>query len=218
MQILLVTETRLMGNLIAAAIDEAPDIEIAGCATNAEDALTIIKNRPVDVALLSARLPERGALELTTFFSELDPSLSILVMGVSARSEKILKFIEAGAAGYILRNESIDELLEAIRAVQQGKALVSPEIAAALIGRVAELAQILSHIDPEVAASADLTPREREVLELIAQNLKNREIADRLVIEVGTVKNHVHNILEKLEVNSRQEAAAYFALIRGQPA
>ncbi len=102
-----------------------------------------------------------------------------------------------------------------IRAAHAGKARVSPDIAAALMSRVAELAQLVSQasISPE---AGELTPREMEVLKLIGQGLTNQEIAEHLVIELGTVKNHVHNILNKLGVSSRRDAVGYLVVAREQ--
>jgi len=146
--------------------------------------------------------------------AEADPSVKVLVLGLGESKERVLRYVEAGADGYVLKNDSVDDLLRHIRAAQRGKALVSPKIAAALMSRVTELAQLFAEIESGISESADLTPREREILELIGQGLTNQEIADRLVIEVGTVKNHVHSILQKLDVSSRQDAASYLALIR----
>jgi two-component system nitrate/nitrite response regulator NarL len=124
------------------------------------------------------------------------------------------RYVEAGANGYVLKDNSVDELLTRIRVAYREKALVSPKIVAALMSRVTEWAQLFADIEAGISESADLTPREREILELIGQGLTNQEIADSLFIEVGTVKNHVHNILQKLDVSSRQDAAAYLAVVK----
>jgi DNA-binding NarL/FixJ family response regulator len=107
----------------------------------------------------------------------------------------------------------VDELLRNIRAAYRGEALVSPEIAGALMSRVTELAQIFAEVT-SIPESVELTSREHEVLKLVAKDLSNQEIADRLVIEVGTVKNHVHSILQKLNASSREDAAAYWSIIK----
>jgi DNA-binding NarL/FixJ family response regulator len=105
-------------------------------------------------------------------------------------------------------------MIECIRNAQENQAIVSPKMAAVLMSRVVELARLLAEIKPAVYETNGLTPREMEVLSLIEKGMSNQEIADRLFIEVGTVKNHVHSILEKLEVGSRNDAAAYLSLIQ----
>jgi DNA-binding NarL/FixJ family response regulator len=122
--------------------------------------------------------------------------------------------MEAGASGYILKDHSLEDLVETIRAAQDGKVFVSPQIAAAMMERLSNLAQLFSDVENSVTGTAGLTSRELEVLGLIGQGLTNQEIAEKLVIEIGTVKNHVHSILEKLNVGSRGEAAAYLTFIR----
>ncbi|MEJ2559624.1 MAG: response regulator transcription factor [Anaerolineae bacterium] len=122
----------------------------------------------------------------------------------------ILRYIEAGAAGYVLREDAVDDLLKNIRAVHSGEALASPEMTAALLAHIAELSELRPPNEYDSQEFADITPRESEVLDLIAEGLSNQEIANRLVIELGTVKNHVHSILQKLDVGSRQDAAMYW--------
>ena len=124
-----------------------------------------------------------------------------------------MRYIEAGALGYVLRTDSVAELLHNIRAAFKENALVSPSVAAALMARIAELSEKLTDLGVDASDYEELTPREKEILNYIAAGLTNQEIADLLVIEVGTVKNHVHNILNKLNVHSRQDAAAYLTLI-----
>jgi DNA-binding NarL/FixJ family response regulator len=168
----------------------------------------------VDVVLVSTRLPENGALRLTEAVTGEDPSTDVLVLGVTEKKERVLQYIEAGAVGYVVKDDTVEDMLTAIRAAQKGKALVSPKIAAALMERVSELAGMFADLETGVIESAGLTPREIEVLELLGKNLTNQEIAGQLFIEVGTVKNHVHSILNKLNVNTRDEAATYLALIK----
>jgi DNA-binding NarL/FixJ family response regulator len=212
--VLLVNEIRLMCNVITAALEDEPDIRVVGCATSIDEALEKLAREEIDVVLVSTRLPERGALRLTQTITDSQPSTDVLVLGVTDHKERVLQYVEAGAIGYILKDDSVDDMVEAIQAAQQGKALVSPKIAGALMERVSELAGMFADLETGVVETAGLTPRELEVLELLGKNLTNEEIAETLVIEVGTVKNHVHSILNKLNVNSRQEAATYLALIK----
>jgi two-component system nitrate/nitrite response regulator NarL len=210
-RILLVNETRLVANVIASVLEDEPDIQVVGTATTAEEALA--KAPEADLVLVSTGLPDNDALQVTHAIKEEDPEVKVLILGLTEARERVLHYVEAGAAGYVLKDDSVDEMLRRIRAAYQERAVVSPDIAAALIERLGELSELFAGV-AGVGDCPDLTPREREILELIAQGLTNQEIADRLVIEVGTVKNHVHNILDKLNVSTRQEAAPYLAVLR----
>jgi DNA-binding NarL/FixJ family response regulator len=212
--ILLVNEIHLMGNVIAAALEDEPDINVVACVTNLDEALKIVQDKEVDVALISTRLPDQGALKLTGAISELAPTAKVLALGLTEEKKRVLRYVEAGAAGYILKDDSLDDLIENVRATVDDKVFVSPEIAAAMMERLSDLAQMFSDVENSVTDEAGLTSREIEVLELIGQGLTNQQISEQLVIEVGTVKNHVHSILEKLNVSSRGEAAAYLAFIK----
>jgi len=165
--------------------------------------------------LVSTKLPDDGALKLTRNLTRSDSGLKVLVLGLTEEKEQILPYIEAGAAGYILKNDSVEQMVEYIHNAYADKAIVSPKIAAVLMSRVVELSRLLSEIRPSVYEPAGLTPREIEVLTLIEKGLTNQEIAEQLYIEVGTVKNHVHSILQKLEVGSRLDAVAYLGVIQG---
>jgi DNA-binding NarL/FixJ family response regulator len=212
-RVLVVNEQPLMANLIASVLDGEADMVVAGSATSAAGALQ--RTAEADVLLVSTRLPDGEALKLVQQLPQEYPDKAALVMGVAESEWEILRYVEAGASGYVLRDDSVEELLRHIRAAHAGKARVSPQIAAALMARVAELAQLVSQSSINVDL-AELTPRELEVLELIGQGLTNQQIAERLVIEVGTVKNHVHNILDKLGVSSRRDAVGYLVLAKDQ--
>ncbi len=210
-KILLVNETRLVANVIASVLEDEPDLQVVGTATTVEEALALA--RGADLVMVSTNLPENGALALTRTLTEADAEAKVLVLGLAEAKDHVLQYVEAGAAGYIRKNDSVEEMLQRIRAAYQDRALISPDVAAALIARLSELSRLFAGV-AGVEDCPDLTAREREILELIAQDLTNQEIADRLVIEVGTVKNHVHNILDKLNVNSRRDAAPYLAVLR----
>lgn len=213
-KILLVNEIRMMGSVIATALEDEPDLQVVARVTSPEEALKVIRETEVDVALVSTRLPDGGALKLTAAISELAPSTKVLALGLTEEKKRVLRYVEAGATGYILKDDSLDDLIATVHAAQDGKVFVSPEIAAAMIERLSDLAQIFSNVENSISDASDLTPRELEVLELIGKGLTNQQIAERLVIEIGTVKNHVHSILEKLNVSNRGEAAAYLAVIK----
>lgn len=136
------------------------------------------------------------------------PPANVLVLEVVNDIELIVDCIASGVGGYTLQGESVDEVVRVITEVQQGVTLCSPEVTGRLCARLVAAHQIISEL---TIGESPLTPREIEVLHYVDQNLSNREIAERLVIEVRTVKHHVHNILEKLQLNNRREAARHAA-------
>lgn len=213
-KVLLVIEVPLIGNIFASVLEEEPDIKVAGCLSSLQDALTFLRQQTVDVAVVSIGLPEGGALSLVRTMADQSPSTKVLALGLSEDKQDVLRYIEAGAAGYILKDSSLQEFLEIIRLAQKGEAQVSTKIAGAMMERLSSLARMFATVDHKMDGDVRLTSRELEVLQCIGQGLTNQEIAARLVVEVGTVKNHVHNILEKLNVSNRDEAASYLAFIK----
>jgi two-component system nitrate/nitrite response regulator NarL len=211
--LVIVHEYELMCHIISVVLEDEADIYIAGTATNYTTAMELIQRGNIDIALVSTRLPDQEALKLTRRLLKEQPDVKIIAMGISENKEHILQFVEAGVNGYVLQENSLDDLIGTIRAVHADRAFVSPEIASALIERVSALTLAFERLGATVPQTIDLTDRELEVLKLLDQNLSNKEIAERLVIEVGTVKNHVHNILDKLGVSTREEAAALLTMI-----
>lgn len=212
--IMIVHEFPLMCNIIASVLDDEPDIEVVGCASTVEAARAQMDQHAADVVLISSQLPNQGTLELTNALMQQVPAAKVLILGITETRESVLKYVEAGANGYVLKESSLDDLLTAIRAVHNDKALISPEIAAVLIQRISEYAQTLAQTGVSPPDSLNLTAREFEVLELLSQNLSNQEIASQLVIETGTVKNHVHSILSKLGVGRREDAGSLMSIIK----
>jgi DNA-binding NarL/FixJ family response regulator len=215
-RLLIVDSDRLTSHLLASALHNQADMKVIDWANDSETALG--KSALKDIALVSASLPEGTALELTRQLK--NTGVRVVVTGLVESESLIIAFIEAGAAGYLLLDSSAEELVSTIRAVNRGEALISPRIGKRLVERMNELAAWSKHLPGESPAADNgtrppLTEREMAVLALVAEGLTNPEIARSLVIELGTVKNHVHNILKKLEVSSRAQAARfYYALQR----
>lgn len=213
-KVLLVVEAPLIGSIFASVLEEEPDIQVAGRVATVEDAIEFIQEREMDVALISVGLPDQGALTLTRTLVDHTPAIRVLVLGLLEEDrDNTLLYIEAGAAGYIRKDSSLKEFIEIIRLAHKGEAQVSTRIAGAMMERLSNLARMFAAVENKMDKDARLTSREFEVLQCIGQGLTNQQIAARLVVEVGTVKNHVHNILEKLNVSSRNEAASYLAFI-----
>jgi DNA-binding NarL/FixJ family response regulator len=213
-RIVIVHPSLLVCSLYSSVLDQRPNMEVVGRATTVNEARMRVQESDCNLILVSANLEDNGALALTRKIAQEHPEIKVLVVGMPESKYVILQYVMAGASGYVLQNVSVDQLLQNIRAAEEDKALVSPTMAAALIDHVAELAHISArpYIQPE--AYSELTARELEVLQLIDEGLTNQEISNELVIEVGTVKNHVHNILRKLDVASREDAAAHLPYIQ----
>lgn len=211
-RVLLVDETRLMGNVIADVLDQVADVRVVGWVTRPEEALA--QAHGCDVILVSTRLPDDGALRLTRSVVGRGFPARVLILDLANSPREILDYVEAGAAGYVLKDDAVEDLVRKVRAAHCGQALVSPQIAAALMARLTALAQAYARVEEGTALldripAGELTAREQEILRLIGRGLSNQAIAQTLVVELGTVKNHVHNILHKLNVTSRRDAVAY---------
>lgn len=214
-KVLLVIEVPLIGNIFASVLEDEPDLQVAGCVASVQDALLLLSQKEVNMAVVSVGLPERGALTLVRTIADQSPLTKVLALGLSENDRKdVLRYIEAGAVGYILKDSSLDEFLRTIRLAQKGEARVSPQMAGVMMERLSNLARLFARVEHTMDGDVRLTSRELEVLQCIGQGLTNQEIAARLVVEVGTIKNHVHNILEKLNVSSRDEAASYLAFMK----
>jgi len=214
-KVLLVIEIPLIGNIFASVLEDEPDIKVAASVASLQEALAFIQEQQADIAVISVGLPDQGVLTLTRKIVDHAPSMKVLVLGLSEEDKNnALRFIEAGAAGYIRKDSSLKEFIECIRLAHRGEARVSPKIAGAMMERLSNLARMFSAVERKMDKDARLTSRELQVLQFIGEGLTNQEIASRLVLEVGTVKNHVHSILEKLNVSNRDEAAFYLAFMK----
>lgn len=219
MNVLIVEPILFVAEVLAEVLQAETDVTGVSISNSVDDALAQLEEaqeaqRDYDAALITTDLPNGDARTLTQTISANYPDTVTIVLGLVDAEPLVLHYIEAGASAYVLRNEPAQHLLEKMRAALRGEAIIEPSVAALLMERIAERSEQLSHngIDPQVYET--LTPREKEVLELVAQGYTNRQIATALTIELGTVKNHVHNVLEKLNVNSRQDAAALLSLVR----
>lgn len=160
---------------------------------------------PPSIILIDASFDPAEALSLTWSARERFPEAQVMILGLEREDESVLEFIEAGAAAYLLKSASPARLVEALRFLREGQVHSSPRIAAAVVERIAALEKERGFIPP-LPSCNPLTARELETLSLMARGLRNKEIAHALHITVQTVKNHVHNILEKLHVHRRRDA------------
>jgi NarL family two-component system response regulator LiaR len=179
------------------------DIEVIGEAGNGLEALAQVRQHQPDVVLMDLVMPEMDGIEATRQVCAISPSTKVIVLTSFADDEKVFPAIKAGAAGYLLKDVSPADLVNAIRAVQAGETHLHPDITKKLVK------QLASPKPDREPVLDDLTPREMEVLRLIAQGMNNRQIALTLSISEKTVKTHVSHILGKLHLADRTQAAIY---------
>jgi len=212
-RILIAHNNRFLCDSLSTALRDKTNIFIVGCATTSEELRFLLRH--TQVILLGTELEDKGALELLEEIRLNHPEIKVIITGVSDDPEAILRYVEAGAVSYILCQESVEEIIDKLEAVQEEKALVSPTMAALMMERLTQLATLRSLVsltETKVNRLNQLTSRELEILDLISIGRTNQEIASKLFIECGTVKNHVHNILKKLEASNRQEAATVYQM------
>ena len=186
-------------------LNAEPDIEVVGEAGDGVAATELAASTAPDVILMDVRMPKRSGIEACIAIKEVTPSVSIIMLTVSDEEADLYDAIRNGASGYLLKSSSIDEVAQAVRVVAEGQSLISPSMAMKLIDEFNKI----SRSEQQQVVPTELTKREIEVLKLVAQGLNNREIGRRLFISENTVKNHVRNILEKLHLHSRMDAAMY---------
>ena len=175
-------------------------------ASNGKEAVEkALRLRP-DIILMDIRMPECDGIEATRLIKAELPDTRIIMLTVSEEEEDLFEAISGGAHGYLLKNMRPDELFEMLEGALSGEAVIAPSMAQRILQAFVSQAHRRTELGAE---GADLSPREIEVLELAGQGATNKEIADKLFISVGTVKNHVHNILEKLHLRNRAQIAAY---------
>ena len=188
---------------IRAMLETVPDIELVGEAVNGREAVSGVEKLRPDVVLMDLVMPDMDGIEAIRRIKAQQPKACILVLTTFAGEDKIFPAIKAGALGYHLKDASPEELVQAIRQVYRGQPSLHPIIARKVLQ---ELASPAAERPP---TPEPLTQREVEVLQLVAQGLDNQEIADKLVISEATVRTHVSNILGKLQLASRTQAALY---------
>jgi len=189
-------------------LEEEDDIDVVGQASDGTEAIAVAGEALPDVVLMDIRMPKITGIEACRATKEVAPSAKIVMLTISDEEEDLFEAIRAGASGYLLKDIPLDEVAEAVRAVHGGQSLINPSMAGKLLSEFATLAKRDAEEEERVqhVAAPKLTDREMEVLKLVARGMNNRDIAKELFISENTVKNHVRNILEKLQIHSRMEA------------
>jgi DNA-binding NarL/FixJ family response regulator len=206
-RVLVVDDHALFRRGLEMVLEQEPDIDVVGEAGDGSEAVDLAQELTPDVVLMDIRMPRRGGIDACTAIKDVVPSAKIVMLTISDEEADLYEAIKAGASGYLLKEISIDEVASAIRAVAGGQSLISPSMASKLL---TEFASMIKRSDERQQLPAPrLTDRELQVLQQVARGLNNKDIAKSLFISENTVKNHVRNILEKLQLHSRMEAVVY---------
>jgi two-component system NarL family response regulator len=185
-------------------LEAEDDIEVVAEAADGQEAVARVEELAPDVVLMDVRMPRLGGIDATRMIRQLFPTTRIIVLSVSDEEDDIYGAVKAGANGYLLKEVSIEEVADAVRAVFAGQSLISPELASKLL---AEFSGPPKAVDDPMPSSARLTEREVAVLKLVALGHENAAIAGELDVAESTVRNHVANILTKLQLRSQIEPA-----------
>jgi len=203
-KVAIVEDNAQFRNTLGKVLNRADGIECIGQYSTAEEALEEIPKNPPDVVLMDINLPGMNGVECVEKIKKLLPATQIVMLTVYEDTESIFNALKAGATGYLLKRTSREELLEAIRDVYKGGSPMTTHIARKVVQSFQRLESFVS------TPSETLSPREQEVLELLAKGFIYKEIADKLGISFETVRTHIRRIYEKLQVKSRTEAVAKF--------
>ncbi|MBP8949864.1 MAG: response regulator transcription factor [Candidatus Promineofilum sp.] len=196
--LLLIEDQTLMRQGLRTLLDLEPGMTVVGEAADGEAGVRLALDLRPDVVLMDVQMPRLNGVEATAALCAAWPAARVIILTTFDRDDYVFQAIRAGAMGYLLKDAPAEELFRTIRRVAAGETFIQPEIASRTLREL---------LRPERSPLEPLSDREREVLLLLAQGASNKEIADRLVISEGTVKNHVSNILAKLQAENRTQAA-----------
>ncbi len=207
-KILIADDHRLFREGLARMLNDTAEITVVASASNGEEAIARAAECKPDVILMDVNMPGLDGIEATRRLRAHHPQSRILMLTVSEQDSALFAAIRAGARGYLLKSMSSEELIDAICRVNAGEAIIAPKMAVKLLD---EFAALSSEPQTRESSGESLTDRERAVLQLVARGLSNKEIAAALALSPHTIKAHLRSILDKLDLRSRAEAAAWAA-------
>jgi two-component system response regulator NreC len=203
-RVLMVDDHTIVRAGVRLLVEAEPDMEVVGEALNGTEAVTLTESLRPDVILMDIAMPDMNGLEATRQIKSRFPDVHVLVLTMHRSDDYFFEALKAGASGYVLKAAETNELIGAIRAVARGEVFLYPTVARHL------LQDYLNRLnEPGGAAGPALTPREKEILRLLAEGYSNKEIADRLVVSPSTIHSHRSNLMKKLNLSSRHDLIQY---------
>jgi Response regulator containing a CheY-like receiver domain and an HTH DNA-binding domain len=206
--ILVIEDNRLLREGIATILKKQPDMHVVATVGNGENILLMMGKIKPNIVLLDLGLRNQNSLQIVKLTKQHFPEIKIVVMDLIPLQADVFEFVQAGVSGFILKDASIAEFLKTIRSVYQGLQVLPPHLTGSLFSQIVEHA-INGSKPSAIEESVRMTKREKQVIELIADGSTNKEIAQKLHLSTYTVKSHVHNILEKLALNTRVQIAKH---------
>jgi DNA-binding NarL/FixJ family response regulator len=201
-RLLIADDHELAREGLRSLLEREAGVEVAGEASSGKEALELCRSLSPDLVLMDVRMPDMDGLEATRAIKRQHPQTTILIVTMYENPDYLFEALKAGASGYVLKDASRPEVIGAVRRVLSGDTLLEPQLANRLLRRIARQSR-----GPDATPAERLSPREQEVLQLLAEGRTNREIGQALVIGSGTVKGHVEAIIRKLGVSDRTQAA-----------
>ncbi len=214
-KVMIADDHELFRRGLAEIVSEESDVEVIGQAKDGKEAAQKALHVSPDVIFMDLNMPGQGGIEATAYLKQHLPQTKVLILTVSEEPADLFRALGVGALGYVLKTASPKEIIEALRQVYQGWVVISPAMAPRFISDLSAPAgkPSLKHQGAFPHPEASLTAREEEILQLIAKGMSNAGIATQLIVSENTVKTHIKNILSKLQMKNRSEAAAYAARI-----
>jgi len=203
-KIAIIDDNRLVREALTAMLNRLPDIRVVS--SDVADSASLAATKP-DVLLLDVGLRDQDSLRVAATLRQENPDAKIIVMDLLPVNEEIMEYVNAGVSGFVLKDATFDEFLATIRSVAAGIKVLPPRMTESLFSQIAK--EVDGQEPAKVLEAVRMTPREREVIDLIGEGLSNKEIAQRLNIATHTVKSHVRNVMEKLALHTRLQIAAY---------
>ena len=203
-RVAIIDDNRLVREALTAMLNRLTDIRVVS--SDVADSASLAETKP-DVLLLDVGLRDQDSLRVAATLRQENPNAKIIVMDLLPVNEEIMEYVNAGVSGFVLKDASFDEFLTTIRSVAAGTKVLPPRMTESLFSQIAK--EVDGQEPAKVLEAVRMTPREREVIDLIGEGLSNKEIAQRLNIATHTVKSHVRNVMEKLALHTRLQIAAY---------
>ena len=203
LKVLLADDKEVFREGLARLLEEQEYIEVVSQCANGKQAIKDVKETKTDVVLIDSNILDCGSNEATREMKKSSPQVRVAVLTDSKNERDLFSAIESGATGYLQKNTKVEDLVKSIDLIGKGEVVISPPLAEKLVGKFASMRQ------KEAEEPTGLTNREREIVKLLPKGLTNKEMAETLFVADNTVKVHVKNILEKLQLRNRQQLAAY---------